>query len=305
VDAYRIVLTARGVGLTPAEGLSTVWDGDFELAGRGARAHVAGELRLLRGRYTGDLAPPARAAGPAGGEAALPALPLRLAVRLDDNLVIRNRTATLRIGGSLAIEGTTAAPAVFGTLEGREGAFVFRGRRFTVVSASARFADPRRIDPFLDLDATARIREYDVTVRVTGQTDTLDIRLTSTPPLAQDELLALVAFGTTRAQLERSAVGVLAAEAARLLVGDLFGVEPETADLDESLLDRGGASGTPVQLATRVGERTTVGHVGNLQSERDQRLRVEYELLGPLRLIGEQGLDGRYAAGVVLRLRFR
>jgi hypothetical protein len=97
----------------------------------------------------------------------------------------------------------------------------------------------------------------------------------------------------------------LAAEAARLLVGDLFGVEPETADLDESLLDRGGASGTPVQLATRVGERTTVGYVGNLQSERDQRLRVEYELLGPLRLIGEQGLDGRYAAGVVLSLRFR
>ena len=93
---------------------------------------------------------------------------LRIAVKLDDNLVVRNRTVSLRLGGVLSVEGSTAAPAVLGILETREGRVTFRDRRFTIITATARFVDPRRVDPFVDAVATARIREYDVTVRVTG-----------------------------------------------------------------------------------------------------------------------------------------
>src|SRR5262249_59138324 len=101
-------------------------------------------------------------APPRPPERGLP-LPLRVLVKLDDNLIVRNRTARLRIGGTLSVEGTTAAPAVLGVIETRDGSVAFRNRRFTVLTASARFLDPRRIDPFIDATANARIPGYEVT----------------------------------------------------------------------------------------------------------------------------------------------
>lgn len=301
LGAYRVVLTARRIAATPIDGLSTLWDADLELAGRAARGLLQGELRLVRGMYTREFAPgaggPQGSTGPAAGAAGLP---LRIAVKLDDNLVVRNRTASLRIGGTLSVEGSTAAPAVLGVIETREGRVSFRDRRFTVLTATARFVDPRRVDPFLDATAIARIREYDVTARVSGRLDRLDVRLSSTPPLSQEDLLALVAFGATRGELERSPGGVLAEEAARTIVRDLLGLE--------GLPGMGGGAGGEqrLQLRTRTTpERTTPAGALGTESGGQQRVRVEYQLLGPLSLVGEQGMSGGYAAGVVLRLRFR
>ena len=299
--AYRVALKAQRVAATPLDGLSTLWDGDLELAGRPARGLLQGELRLVRGMYTRDLAPGAgQPHGPAAGPPAAAApLSLRIAVKLDDNLVVRNRTASLRVGGTLSVEGSTAAPAVLGVLEIREGRVTFRDRRFTILTATARFVDPRRVDPFIDAVATARIRDYDVTARVSGRTDQLDVRLSSSPPLAQEDLLALVAFGATRAELERSPAGVLAEEAARSIVRDLLGLE--------GLPGLGGGGEQRLQVGTRTAapERTTPGSAPGTESGGQQRVRVEYQLLGPLSLVGERGMSGGYAAGVVLRLRFR
>jgi translocation and assembly module TamB len=300
LGAYRVALGARRVTVAPIEGLSTLWDGDLELAGRGARAQLTGELRLLRGAYTGELAPaagrPAAPAGPADGGLALP---LRVLVKLDDNLVVRNRTAHLRVGGQLSVEGSTARPAVLGAVEVRDGTIVFRDRRFTVVTATARFLDPRRIDPFLDAAATARIREYDVTARLSGRADSLELRLRSTPPLSEEDLLALVAFGVTRAELEQSATGVVAEEAARVIVRDLLGFE-SFGPIGSS--DPSEPAG--LQVGTRVAERSTIP--GQAPDSRgDQRVTLEYKLAGPLSVVGERGVRGGYSAGLVLRLRFR
>jgi autotransporter translocation and assembly factor TamB len=300
LGSYQVALTARRVSVSPMEGLSTLWDGELELTGRGARGQLGGELRLLRGTYARELAPasggPAPAAGSTEDELALP---LRVLVKLDDNLVVRNRTARLRIGGTLSVEGTTAAPAVLGVIETREGTVAFRNRRFTVVSATARFLDPRRIDPFLDAVATARIRDYDVTARVRGRLDSLDVNLRSTPPLSQEDLLALVAFGATRAELSSSPAGVIAGQAASMVVRDLLGLE--------TLGDETGAGGVlgRLQVGTLVPDRRSAGESRGPEVRDSQRVRVEYQLLGPISLVGEQGQRGGYAAGVVLRLRFR
>ena len=183
-------------------------------------------------------------------------------------------------------------------LETREGRVTFRDRRFTILTATARFVDPRRVDPFIDAVATARIREYDVTARVSGRTDRLDVRLASTPPLPQEDLPPS-SPSASRAELERSPAGVLAEEAARTIVRDLLGLE--------GLPGLGGGDGGEqrLQVGTRMApERTTPGSAPG-RSAGQQRVRVEYQLLGPLSLVGERGMSGGYAAGVVLRLRFR
>jgi translocation and assembly module TamB len=297
---YRVALIARHVAVAPMEGLSTLWDGEVEVTGRGARGQIGGELRLLRGNYTRELAPPSKGPSPVATSSPTgTGLPLRILVKLDDNLIVRNRTARLRLGGTLSVEGTTAAPAVLGTIESREGLVAFRNRRFTVVSATARLLDPRRIDPFLNAVATARIREYDVSVRVSGRVDSLEVTLRSTPPLAQEDLLALVAFGATRAELERSPGGVLAWEATTTIVRDLLGLD--TLDSEGRLA----GAVERLQVGPSGSDQTAPGEVRGPETRTGQRVRVEYRLLGPISLVGEQGQQGGYAAGVVLRLRFR
>ena len=79
----------------------------------------------------------------------------------------------------LTVEGTTARPVVFGSVESRDGRITFRGRDWSVTSAIVRFADPRRLDPYLDVTATTRIAEYDVTMQVTGPVSNIAVRLRS------------------------------------------------------------------------------------------------------------------------------
>lgn len=308
VGPYRILVVARNVATEPVEGLETAWDADLEVVGRSWTGQVRGEARLLRGRYRRDLALlPLLLSRPAAAEAVDVGrdIGLRVLLRLQDNLVVRTSLAQLRAGGAATLQGSVAAPVLFGTLEAREGFVVLRRHRFTLQSAAARFADPRRIDPILSVSAMARIRDYEVTMNLEGRADELQVRLSSTPPLPQEDLLALVTFGVTRAELGESAGAIFAGEAARLLAEEVLGLEGGTAAFDVFEVETSGPEGGRVKVGKRLNERTLLLYSGGFTEGARQTIRVEYQLLGPLLLSGEQDFRGGYGADVVLRLRFR
>ncbi len=308
LGAYQIEITGRGLGLTALEGLETVWNADATLVGRGARGLVRGEARLVRGLYTRDLSilPLLLEQGPReqplewGREIAL-----QVGVRLDDNLVVRTRQAQLRAGGSLLLQGTLADPAILGTIETQEGRITFRRHRFVLENAVVRFDDPRRINPFLDVRATTRIRTYDVTMSLTGRPEDLAIRLTSEPPMPQEDLLALVTLGATRAELGRSGGTIFAGEAAQLLSRELLGLEAGASFVD--VLEFGPTEGgdSQVRVGKRLDERTMVIYSGSFSEGGKQKLRIEYQLFGPLLMAGEQDFTGGFGGDLILRLRFR
>jgi autotransporter translocation and assembly factor TamB len=292
---YRVRVTGRDVPLRPIEGLDTIWNADLELSGTGARALLSGEARLVRGYYGRDLISLSALAGPAHVAGPTPEVGLPLSIRalLDDNLVVRTAQARLRVGGTLTIRGTTAAPVVLGVIEAHDGTLVLRGNRYQLERAAVRFADPRRIDPTLDVTATTRIRDYDVTMRLTGRVQDLDMRLTSSPSLPRDQLLSLVAFGTTaESETGKAAGGAFAGEAASLVIREL---------LD---LSGGGDSTVPGPLRT-IMERTRVSYTHNSEDVGRFGLRIEYEVAGPFLLAGERTSQGYYLIDGVVRLRFR
>ncbi len=100
LGAYRLRLTARDLPLRPFEGLDTIWNADLDLANVHGRALLTGEARLVRGLYARDLftlsalTAPAPASRAEGG----PGLPLRIRVRLDDNMVVRTPQSRLIVG---------------------------------------------------------------------------------------------------------------------------------------------------------------------------------------------------------------
>ena len=312
---FRFDVEARGVTVEPAAGARTTWDADLELVGASERRLLRGEARLLRGTYVSDqpllrlvlAGLPGGGGGGGGGSGA--GLPVQIRVRLDDNLVVRTAVARFRAGGVITLQGTTAAPVLFGAVDVREGQIIFRKQRFTITSASARFTDPRRIDPILDVQALARIQAYDVTLRMTGRAENLEVRLASSPALPEEDVLSLVAFGTTREQLSRGGATAVAGEMAGLLLQDLFGLQTGEGSglgvVDVLEMQTTEEEGRSVRVGRRLTERTRVLYSQGIDRSDARRLRLEYEVMGPLVLAGEQDFRGGFGGDVVLRLRFR
>jgi hypothetical protein len=308
VGTYRFTLTGREVSLTPLPDLQTAWDADLEIVGRATRTLVRGEARLLRALYTRDISllreilqrRPTRVEAREGG------IYLDVGVLLQDNIVVRTSVATLRAGGSLRLQGTTSAPIVFGTLAVSDGELTFRRNKWTVTSATARFLDPRRLDPLLDVQARAQIRQFEITMHMTGPTDNLEIQFTSVPPLPEDEVLALVAFGQTRSQVSQGGAGALVGEAAGFIVEDLFGPGPgNVARLDVMEVDTAESGARAVRVGKRLTPNTLVVYSQGISNADQRKLRIEYQVFGPLVLAGEQDFRGGFGGDVLLRVRFR
>jgi translocation and assembly module TamB len=195
---------------------------------------------------------------------------------------------------------------LFGRLESRDGRVVFRKHRWTVVSASARFDDPSRISPALDVTATARIRTYEVTMRLSGRLDELDVRFSSQPPLREKQLLALVTLGTPDLPSGGAGATALLGEAMQLLLEDLVGAG--TGSLGLGALDVRAVEEnreTQLQFGAQLSEEARLVYSQALGGSNKRVLRVEYQLLGPVFISGEQDFGGYYGGDLFVRLRFR
>ena len=307
LGAYQVAVTGRSLGLTPVEGLDTVWNADLTIVGRGARGMVRGEAHLVRGSYTRDLSILPLLVKRGAQEEPLEwgrAVALHVTVYLDENLSVRSPQAHVRAGGTLSLEGTVAEPLVLGSVETQEGRITFRRHRFVLENAVVRFDDPRQINPYLDVRATTRIRTYDVTMGLTGRADDLTIRLTSEPPLPQADLLALVTLGQTREELGNSGGLAFAGEAAQMISQELLGGET-SMPLDVVEFGKNDTGQQQFRVGKRINDRTLVTYSGSFAEGGKQKLRVEYQIFGPLLLAGEQAFSGSFGGDVILRLRFR
>ena len=219
---------------------------------------------------------------------------------------IQTNLARLRVGGTASLEGTTREPLLFGRLESRDGRITFRNRAWTVTTASARFNDPRRFDPLVDVTATTRIRFYDVTMQVSGRSEELTLRLSSKPPLPEEEVLALVTVGDTRPPTGQSGAGLVAGEMLRLVVDELLGIGTSSLGLDMVSLGTVEEAGkTKMQVGAQVSDKVQVVYSQTLRGSTKRLLRVEYQILGPLLIAGEQDFQGGYGGDIFVRLRFR
>jgi len=300
--AYRIAVTGTNVSLAPFEGLQTAWDLNLELAGQGDRRLLRGEGRLVQGRYTGQLNLVtmllARQAEPTAD--ASPGIPIHVVLLLNNNLRVDTNWGRLQVGGRLSLEGTTTRPIVLGSLESQDGRITFRKHRWTVTSAAVRFADPRRIEPILDLTGRALIKQYDVTLRVSGRLNELVFRFSSVPALKQQELLSLVTTGSTSAT-----AGGAFGEVGQLLAEDILGVAtggyaPETFGVEKTEKNE-----QVFNVGKQVTEDVRVLYSQSLSGASKRVLRIEYQVIGPVLLSGEQDFQGGFGGDVLIRLRFR
>ena len=277
-------------------------DADVRITGPFAAATVAGNVALTNSRFLKniDLIPiglPGRPAPQPPSERpeffSLPAPPFRdwkfdVAIKTKDPVLIRGSLATGEATTDLKLTGTGFHPGLQGSVGMEDVEATLPFSRLDVSRGSLTFTPEDSMNPRVDLQGTSVIRDYTVRVYVYGTLLSPEAIFTSEPPLAQEEIISLIATGATRQEL--STGNVLAGRAAMLLVQQLYRKiakkgEPTDSNTVFNRLD--------LDLGT-VDPRTG-----------QQQATVRFKVSDNIVLTGDVGIHGDFRGKVKYLIHFR
>ena len=124
-----------------------------------------------------------------------------IGVDVPGRLFVRGRSLDSEWNGKLTLKGDLADPLVEGEIAVRRGFFDLLDRRFTIDRGAIDFVGSRPPVPMIDLAATAKTAEVNVTVALQGPALDPKVTLSSEPALPQDEILSRLLFGTSAARI--------------------------------------------------------------------------------------------------------
>lgn len=305
----RLDLELAGQNLLLRRDAHLVLRADSELVVKGTPSQLAirGELRLAEGRFTTEISPLEellRAGRGVREEKAPTSSPhftlwsegflasAELDVHLGGQRAFEYRTNLLEaeLRPDVWLRGTGAFPVLEGPVYIEEASLVLPSGTLEAVSGLLTFRREAPLRPEAALRAEMRVQRHDVTAAITGPIDELEnIELSSSPPLATDDLWLLVLTGQLPAgrgeDANEQAMEALAVFLARDALVRWFGSEPGDA---ESLLDRfeidvgakTSESGQPtgrVLFYLRPRDRRS-GRATYLSAELDEHDRANYAL---------------------------
>ncbi|HWF83507.1 MAG TPA: translocation/assembly module TamB domain-containing protein, partial [Vicinamibacterales bacterium] len=127
----------------------------------------------------------------------------------------------LKVAGDLYLFKDAGEPlSVTGSFDSVSGHYNFQGRQFDIdPTSSINFRGD--VNPELDVAVTQTIAGVQARVSITGPLHEPELHLTSTPPLDQSDILAMIVFGTPVNELSASQQQNLAVRAGTLAAGFL------------------------------------------------------------------------------------
>jgi len=105
--------------------------------------------------------------------------------------------AQLEVDGNVRLRGTWDRPVLLGHIHLLGGEMAFRGNNYQLTRGDVNFANPFRLDPVLNVEATSTIGAYQVTINFSGPVSRLALSYRSDPPLPDTDIIALLAIGST------------------------------------------------------------------------------------------------------------
>jgi translocation and assembly module TamB len=136
-------------------------------------------------------------------------------------ILIRNSMADIGFVGNLNISGGEKKPKLAGklSLSSQSNKVFFKNNEFIISKGDITFFENLSYtNPELDFSASSSITDYRVFVKVFGPVESVNLELSSDPPMATNDIFSLIAFGYTdelsnnmteqeKEQLSRTGVG--------------------------------------------------------------------------------------------------
>jgi translocation and assembly module TamB len=288
-------VTGKSIRIRYPQGVSSLADTTLHLQGTKSSLLLSGNVMLTRFSVSPDLdiaalASQANAVQPVVQSDA-PSNHIRLDVRIQSSPQLNFQNAYAKLAGDvdLRLRGTMASPSLLGRISITEGNATIAGTRYELQRGDILFTNPVRIQPNIDLNATARVQDYDITLGLHGTPDKLSVTYRSDPPLPQGDVIALLALGRTQSeqglytqQQEQSAglspsTDVLLGGALNATVSSriqrLFGAG--SVKVDPSYLGALGISTTRITVDEQLGKNVTLTYATNVDTSAQQLLQAE------------------------------
>ncbi len=317
-------LTATGdVVRVRLYGLSATANAKLRLQGGPQSANLSGTVLLTRFGVGADV-DFAAFAGSGGVQAPPDPAAASNKIRLDvhvtssPQLDFQNSYAKLAGTVDLTVRGTVNDPTVLGRIQITDGSATFASTKYQLQRGDIYFSNPVRIDPTVDLDATARVENYDITVGLHGTAANLKPTYRSEPPLSEADIFALLALGRTQeeAQLyqeQQVANGTDPTTSALLggalnatvssRVSKLFG--GGSVKIDPSFIGTLGNSTARITVQQQLSRQLTLTYATNINSSSEQLIQLQYQLSPNVSVVATRDESGVFSIVYKLRKRYR
>lgn len=303
-------------------GISVTSDQNLHLTGTQKSAIATGNITITRFAQipSADLASlfasastPARIPNP---KSPLNNLHLEIRILSTPELTVQTSLAKLSGEVDLRLRGTAARPVLLGRANIAEGDIKLAGTKYHLERGDITFIDPVRIDPVLDVEATTRVRDYDITIGLHGTLERLNTTYRSDPPLSSDDIISLLAFGKTQTEnamgttgsgpgLGQGASGALLSAALNQTltnrVSKIFG--SSSIRINPAV---GGVENDPnarLTIEQQVSNNVTLTYITNLARSAQEVIQFEYNINSEYTLEGMRDENGVVSFDLLIRKR--
>jgi len=246
---------------------------------------------------------------------------LRLDVHVVSTPELQLETSLAKLTGNvdLHLRGTGTKPVVLGRVSIIEGDVIVNSTSYHMERGEISFTNPTAIEPVLDIEATAHVRDYDITLGFHGPADHPSTNYRSDPPLPTADIIALLALGRTRQEsaqaqmynpqqttITDSGSSELLAQALNATVSTrvqrLFGVsrikiDPQVGGGPES------TSNARVTIEQQVSNKVTLTYITNVSQSAQQIIQFEYNFTRDISLLAVRDQTGVVSFDVRIRHR--
>jgi translocation and assembly module TamB len=320
-----LTVTAKGAHIRYPEGVSSLADARLQLQGPQNDLLLSGDVLITRFAVSPDLdlASLAAQAGSYVQTIAPPNAPSNH-VRLDVHIVsspqlnFQNAFAKLAGDVDLRLRGTLASPSLLGSVSITEGSALIAGTRYDLERGDITFTNPVRIEPVIDLSATARVEDYDISLELHGSPQKLSVSYRSDPPLPEADVVSLLALGHTASQQRlytRQQEQAIANPTTDALLGGalnatvssriqkLFGAG--SVKVDPNYLGAFGNSTSRITVEEQLGRTVTLTYATDVNTTSQQLLQAEVAINRHVSLVVARDESGVFSMVIKATRRYR
>ena len=323
---YEVRVDLSQVRMPYPPSFTSVVDGNLHLGGGVEAAQLTGDLvvhHMVLNENVNFISKIIESSGPGPDQPLSINSPIasriRLNVRVTSSPPVQVQTRNLRLGGDIDIrlQGTLADPVQVGSIHLLNGESVFRGNRYTLLRGDMNLTNPFRTQAYLDMEVQTHVQNYDLTLDISGPFDRLKFSYRSDPPLANTDILSLLALGYVKQGGAFATVGgnpsatigasAILSEALSTQttsrIQHLFGVSRIKIDPNVSVPGLG--SGARVTVEQQVAHDLTLTYVTDTSYSQYRIIQFEWNVNDKVSVLGVRDQNGVFGLEFRFRHRFK
>jgi translocation and assembly module TamB len=324
--SFDLTLKGQDVRLRYPPGISSVTTEQLRWSGTSVSSALTGDMTVTKLGVTPGFDFASYLQRSAQGSVLPQTNPVLSGIRMDVHIVttpeLEMQTAMARLAGNadLRLRGTAAKPVLLGRVDVVEGEVYFSGTKYRMERGEVTFVSPVTTTPQLDLQASTRVQDYDITVNLNGGTDRLNLSYHSDPPLPPADIISLLALGQTQEQSAQMQQGqsAFSGQASNLVLGQalnsaisnrsqhLFGISHIKINPQGISTETTPTQNNPypaVTIEQQVRDNLTLSYTSNVNQTSQQIIQGEYNISKNLSIVGLRDYNGVVSFEVRLRQR--